>query len=72
MEAGDSLVLCSDGVSDVVDDMQILETVRRYPASQPATALVNRALKAGAIDNATAVVIDLPGVKKGGGVATWI
>lgn len=68
LQEGDSLFLCSDGLSDLVADDQMAALVGAFPAdgNQSARELVQAALKvagAGKInaDNVTAVVIDLPG-----------
>jgi protein phosphatase len=58
--AGDRLLLCSDGVSDVLDEPQIAELLTRDDA---ADALVRAALEAGARDNVTAVVADAVAVE---------
>jgi protein phosphatase len=74
LQDGDSILLCSDGVSDVLRDEQLLAVVRRHPAAEnkAATAVVQAALKAGASDNVTAIVVDLPGaVKVGSGLPRW-
>ena len=53
--AGDRLLLCSDGVSDVLPHERIAELLAGPGA---ADALVQAALEAGARDNVTAVVAD--------------
>ena len=59
-EVGDRLLLCSDGLSDVVDDAAIADTLR---ASASREACVDRlialALEAGARDNVSVVVADV-------------
>lgn len=52
----DMLLLCSDGLSDMLTDEEILEILNRQ-LSQPALALVDAALGAGGRDNVTAIVI---------------
>jgi PPM family protein phosphatase len=64
--AGDRLLLCSDGVSDVLDEPQIAELLAREDA---ADALVRAALEAGARDNVTAVVADAVAVEA---AAPWV
>ena len=54
-QAGDRLLLCSDGVSDVLAHERIAELLAGPDA---ADALVRAALEAGARDNVTAVVAD--------------
>jgi PPM family protein phosphatase len=56
------LLLCSDGISGMIDDAAIAGILRR--AATPAEAadqLVDAALAAGGQDNATAVVVDVAG-----------
>jgi protein phosphatase len=58
--AGDRLLLCSDGVSDVLADAEIAEIlITVADAEHCADLLVDRALAAGARDNVTAVVADV-------------
>jgi PPM family protein phosphatase len=58
--AHDRLLLCSDGLSDVVD-LQALQEVLTTHESRPACvdALVHLALESGARDNISAIVIDV-------------
>ena len=57
---GDRYLLCSDGLSDYVDDDVLGATLVRYPDRQGcAQELVRLALRAGAPDNVTVVVCDL-------------
>jgi serine/threonine protein phosphatase PrpC len=51
LQAGDVLVLCSDGLSDVVDDETIAATVARLPPAEACQELLDRALAAGGTDN---------------------
>ncbi len=61
LEPGDTLLLCTDGVSDALDPQFIAEFMA-YPDCQVAAkTLVESALRAGATDNVTAVVLRLPG-----------
>ncbi len=60
VRAGDRLLLCSDGLSGVVFDQQLLEMLSRRAAPEDtARALVNAANDAGGPDNITAVVVDV-------------
>lgn len=55
---GDLYLLCSDGLSTMVDDNEILEILTAEPTAQAACErLVERANEAGGEDNITAVVI---------------
>ncbi len=54
---GDRLLLCSDGLSDLVDDSTIAECLgQAETAEHAANALITTALEAGGRDNVTAVV----------------
>jgi protein phosphatase len=55
--AGDAFVLCSDGLSDLVEDHEILEIVGGEPAGQAVGKLVDLANARGGHDNVTVVVL---------------
>jgi PPM family protein phosphatase len=60
VEVGDRFLLCSDGLSDYVDDEVIAQTLRRHPDRQVCAAeLIARTLEAGAPDNVTVIVADV-------------
>jgi protein phosphatase len=55
---GDVFVLCSDGVSDVLDDLDIEEVLAEArPPSEQVRALIDASLAAGARDNVAVVVV---------------
>lgn len=56
---GTRLLLCSDGLTDMLDDGEIARLLDDREGD-PAAALVEAALAAGGVDNVTAVVIDAP------------
>jgi protein phosphatase len=57
LENGDRLLLCSDGLTDLVDDLTITEILRDAPrANDACERLVQRALDNGGRDNVTAIV----------------
>jgi protein phosphatase len=54
---GDRLLLCTDGLTDMVPDQQIADVLARTPSAQDAArALVDLALQAGGKDNVTVVL----------------
>jgi protein phosphatase len=55
--AGDAFVLCSDGLSDLVEDREILEIVGSEPAGQAVGKLVDLANARGGHDNVTVLVL---------------
>lgn len=60
------LLLCSDGVTGMIDDAQIAEILSREGDAQDAAdRLVAAAVEAGGRDNATAVVVDVDAVEEG-------
>jgi PPM family protein phosphatase len=60
IQAGDRYLLCSDGLSDVVTDEAIGQTLQSYADRQQCVEqLVKLALQAGAPDNVTAVLADV-------------
>lgn len=62
LEGGDRLLLCSDGLSSMIED-DVIQSVlsRRSDPQLCANVLVNEAIKAGGFDNVTAVVVDVKG-----------
>jgi len=60
LEEGDRMLLCSDGLTDMVSDDEITSTLVEFPDAQAACdALVERALRNGGKDNVTVIVADL-------------
>jgi len=68
--AGDAFVLCSDGLSDLVEDPEILAIVEKERAEQAAGRLVDLANARGGHDNITVLVLRArEGVSPAPGVA---
>ena len=64
---GDRLLLCSDGLTDLVDDARIADgAARSQEPEEAAAALTQLALDAGGRDNITCVVVDLVDGPRGG------
>ena len=62
VETGDRLLICSDGLSGMIFDDQIENTLRRVQDPQRcASQLVNAAIAAGGHDNVTVIVADVTG-----------
>ena len=62
VETGDRLLICSDGLSGMIFDDQIENTLRRVQDPQRcASQLVNEAIAAGGHDNGTVIVADVTG-----------
>lgn len=65
VEAGDRLLLCSDGLSTMLTDDQIASTLSRIgDAQRCASQLVNEAIEVGGFDNITVIVVDINGFKE--------
>jgi protein phosphatase len=59
LKKGDRLLLCSDGLTDMLTDVQIREILRRESNVNVAVdKLVFQANEAGGVDNITVVLID--------------
>lgn len=64
ISSGDRLLLCSDGLSTMLEDDEIQSIMRHTPDPQQcASNLVDAALQAGGYDNVTVVVVDVEGFK---------
>ena len=64
VEPGDRLLLCSDGLSSMIDDASIEAILGFNPDPTAACdALVDEALAAGGLDNVTVIVVDLLGTE---------
>jgi serine/threonine protein phosphatase PrpC len=56
---GDRVLVCTDGLSELVDDGEIAQLLSRHSAPEPACeALVAAALDAGGLDNVTVIVVN--------------
>jgi len=56
---GDRVMLCSDGLSDLVDDERMAEVLTLRDPHSAAAVLTHAALSAGGVDNVTCVVLDI-------------
>jgi PPM family protein phosphatase len=59
VEVGDRFLLCTDGLTDVLDDATIGRTMTALPPWESCEALVEEALRRGARDNVTALVVEV-------------
>jgi PPM family protein phosphatase len=61
IDAGDRVLLCSDGLSDMVPEVRISEILLEAPddPERAARGLVSAALEAGGNDNITVVIVDV-------------
>jgi protein phosphatase len=55
----DKIILCSDGLTNVVTDKEILEIVNQFDYVGAVSALIEKALENGGPDNITVIVADL-------------
>jgi serine/threonine protein phosphatase PrpC len=77
LEPGDVLLLCSDGLTDLIWDDEILQTLRSKPNLKAATeTLVETANQRGGHDNITTVLLSVPRegevIKKKKGLVNWL
>lgn len=59
--AGDRLLLCTDGLTDLVEDSELRSTLSRLAPQEAVNALVSLARRRGGFDNITAVLLVVPG-----------
>ena len=60
LAAHDQLLLCSDGLTDLVEDEEILEVLSSRSPDEAARALVDMARSRGGHDNITMVIVEMP------------
>ncbi len=58
-QAGDRLLLCSDGLSDVLGDEEIAGVLGQFPGDEAAERLVRAALEQGGRDNISVAIADV-------------
>ncbi len=58
LEPGDKILMCSDGLSNMVDDVTLLNIISSTYIGDTVDALINEAKANGGLDNITAIVID--------------
>lgn len=63
---GDTLVLCSDGLTDLVEDAEIAAAFRKYGLQDAVPHLIDLANRRGGHDNITVMAIGVPAVEAGG------
>ncbi len=75
LDAGDQVFLCSDGLTDLVEDMEIFQILKGTHPDRSVSKLIKLALDRGGDDNITVAIIAVPNgeysQKKQGGVP-WI
>jgi len=63
IQEGDKLLLCSDGLTNVVSDKEILEIVNKYDYVGSVSALIEKSLELGGPDNITVIVAEITSQK---------
>jgi protein phosphatase len=67
LDEGDRLLLCSDGLTSMVPEQEIVDTLSTQPDAQAAAdSLVEAANRAGGEDNVTVLVVDAGGSSEAG------
>ncbi len=62
VEVGDKILLCSDGVSMLLSDEQLLDTVNSHHAIEAVQLLIGEANSRGSPDNITAVILEIENI----------
>lgn len=65
LEAGDRILLCSDGLSGTLDDAEIRALLQEGGPEQAGRALVRQAMDAGSMDNITVLIADVTDLDDG-------
>jgi PPM family protein phosphatase len=60
LHSGDILLLCSDGLTDLVEDHEIWNIVREQPNQTAVKTLIDLANERGGHDNTTIIIIEIP------------
>jgi sulfur transfer complex TusBCD TusB component (DsrH family) len=60
LRPGDQVLLCSDGLTDLVHASEIEAALRSSPPDQAVRALIDQARERGGHDNITAVILGVP------------
>ncbi len=71
LQPGDQIFLCTDGLTDLVQDYEIAGSLRKRSPQAAAHYLVDLARARGGFDNITALVLVVPGRPSRGGCAAW-
>ena len=58
LEAGDKILMCSDGLTNMIDDEDILDIVMNTPMDDTVDKLIETAKENGGLDNITAILIE--------------
>lgn len=59
LQPGDKILLCSDGLSNLVEDSEMQQVVTQYPLSEACERLVELANQKGGDDNITVILIQV-------------
>ena len=59
VQAGDRIMLCTDGLSGMIEDRRLQDILKDGEAAETCATLVSEAIANGGLDNVTAVIIDL-------------
>lgn len=68
LQPGDRVLLCTDGLTDLVEEHEILEILNSYDRDQALHELVNLANQRGGHDNITVINLEVPSKKRQAGI----
>jgi PPM family protein phosphatase len=72
LEPHDKIILCSDGLTDLVSDPEILAAFQRKPMQEAVQYLIHLANRRGGFDNITIIAIQIPeGIKETKKKRSW-
>jgi protein phosphatase len=58
LEENDKILLCTDGLTNMVNEAKLKETIASEAIEDKAAALIDQAMGAGGVDNITAIVLE--------------
>ena len=72
LQPGDQILICTDGLTELVEDYEIAGALRKRSPQAAIHYLVDLARSRGGFDNITALVLVVPGRPSGGSCAAWL
>jgi protein phosphatase len=58
LEKNDKLLLCTDGLTNMVNEIELQEILASETIDDKAAALIDQAIRAGGVDNITAIILE--------------
>jgi protein phosphatase len=69
---GDQILICTDGLTDLVEDHEIAAALRKRAPQSAVKSLVDLSRSRGGFDNITALLLTMPGKARRRGAGPWL